>query len=103
MCSVHPTLCMQYIFAPPDRDVDQVAECSHIPPGLPTLRRKVQGSAEDQTLKVEHRPEIILRSGYNVGLSHRQRPENDVAKRQLPSRIVTPDPYTNLDTLTAGF
>ena len=58
---------------------------------------------EDQTLKVEYRPEVILRSGDNIRLSHRQRPENDVTKRHLPSRIVTPDPYANLDTLTARY
>jgi hypothetical protein len=94
---------MGYIYAHPYRDVDRIAGCRNIPRGLPPLGRGVQGSPEDQTLKVEHGPEIILRSDDNIRLSHRQRPENDVAKRHLPSRVVTPDPYANLDTLTARY
>jgi hypothetical protein len=54
-------------------------------------------------LEVEHRPEIVLRSGDRIGLTHRQRPEDDVTKRHLPSRIVAPYPYANLDTVTARF
>src|SRR5215472_12300524 len=43
-----------------------------------------------------------MRSGCGVGSARCQRPQEDVAKRHLPLRIVTPDPYANLDPVTAG-
>jgi len=60
-------------------------------------------SADDQMLEVEYRPEVILRSQDCIGLAHRERPKNDVAKRQLPSRIVAPDPYADLQAMPARF
>src|SRR6516225_4280909 len=52
-------------------------------------------------LEIEDRTEIILRSGCHVGPAHRQRTQNDVAKRQLSPRAVAQPPYTNLDTVTS--
>jgi len=72
---------LRYIYATSHRDVDNLAECTNIPLGLPTLGPRVQGSAEDQTLEVEYRPEVIVRSDDCIGLAHRERPENHVAKR----------------------
>jgi hypothetical protein len=59
--------------------------------------------AADQVLEFKCRPEIILRSEDCIGLAHRDRPKNDMAKRQLPSRIIASDPYADLQAMPARF